>query len=54
MKTVGTCYQFGHGVDDNMKSAIYWYEKYLEVADDPELAQKVMVFKTLPDLEEDS
>ena len=53
MKTVGTCYQFGHGVDDNMKSAIYWYEKYLEVADDPELAQKVMVFKTLPDLEED-
>ena len=24
-----------------------------EVADDPELAQKVMVFKMLPDLEED-
>lgn len=53
MKTVGTCYQFGHGVDDSMKSAIHWYEKYLEVADDPELAQKVMIFKTLPDLEED-
>lgn len=48
MKTVGACYQFGHGVDDSMDKAIYWYEKALEVIDDPKLAQKVKIFKTLP------
>ena len=52
MKAVGVCYQFGEGVEDNMKEAIKWYEKALEVIDDPELARKVMVFKTLPDLED--
>ena len=52
MKTVGACYQFGHGVEDNMKSAIEWYEKYLELEDDAELAQKVMIFKTLVDDDE--
>ena len=52
MKAVGTCYQFGEGVEDSMKEAIKWYEKALEVIDDPELARKVMVFKTLPDLED--
>ena len=32
-----------------MKQAIYWYEKYLEHEDDEELAQKVMIFKMMPD-----
>lgn len=53
MKNVGMCYQFGHGVNESMKKAIYWYEKALEVIDDPELAQKVMIFKTMPDIDEE-
>lgn len=53
MKNVGMCYQFGHGVEESMKKAIYWYEKALEVIDDPELARKVMIFKTLPDLDDE-
>ena len=52
MKNVGMCYQFGHGVDESMKKAIYWYEKSLEVIDDPELAQKVIIFKTMPDFDD--
>ena len=53
MRAVGTCYQFGHGVRDDMKKAIYWYEKALEVIDDPELARKVMIFKSLEDSDTD-
>ncbi len=49
-KAVGNCYQFGHGTEHDMKKAIYWYEKALEIIDDPELQMKVMAFKTLPDL----
>ena len=49
MRTVGRCYQFGNGVEESMKQAIFWYEKALEVIDDPELAQKVAIFKSLPD-----
>ena len=51
MRAVGTCYQFGHGVQDDMEKAIYWYEKALEVIDDPELARKVMVFKSLEEVD---
>lgn len=53
MKAVGNCYQFGYGVQDDMKKAIYWYEKALEVVDDPELARKVMIFKTLEDVDDE-
>ena len=47
MRDVGRCYQFGHGVEDDMTKAIYWYEKALGVIDDPELEQKVAIFKML-------
>lgn len=60
MRTVGSCYQFGDGVQDDMKLAIEWYEKYLELEYDPELEQKVSIFKILEagsgfgDMEEDA
>lgn len=47
MADVGRCYQFGTGVQDDLKTAIEWYEKALDVIDDPELEQKVMMFKML-------
>lgn len=47
MRDVGRCYQFGNGVDHNMTLAIAWYEKALQVLDDPELERKVAVFKML-------
>lgn len=47
LKAVGECYQNGIGVDDDMESAIEWYEKYLEIEDDPDLEQKVMVYKLM-------
>ncbi len=53
MKTLGTCYQFGYGVEDDMTRAIEWYEKALEVIDDPELAQKVAIFKSLEEMDSD-
>ena len=53
MKVLGSCYQEGHGVDKSMKKAIYWYEKALEVIDDPELAQEVMDYKSFSDIDDD-
>lgn len=47
MRDVGRCYQFGHGVTGNMKTAVEWYEKALEVIDDPELEQKTAFFKMI-------
>ncbi len=47
MQNLGRCYQFGNGVEDDMSKAIEWYEKSLEVDFDPELAQKVAIFKQL-------
>ena len=47
VRDMGTCYQFGNGVVDDMKLAIQWYEKYLETNFDPELEHKVAVFKML-------
>lgn len=52
MHNLGKAYQFGNGVEDDMKQAIYWYDKYLEQRDDPELAQKVAIFKMLEGSEE--
>ncbi len=54
LKDVGRCYQFGNGVQDNMKTAIYWYEKYLETNNDPEMAQKVALFRQLMQFEEEA
>ncbi len=47
MKDLGRCYQFAKGTPGNMGKAIEWYEKSLEVLPDPELAQKVEIFKSL-------
>lgn len=47
MKDVGRCYQFGNGVVENMSAAIEWYEKALMILDDPELEEKVALFKEL-------
>lgn len=47
MRDLGRCYQFGIGTECDMKAAIEWYEKALEVIDDPELERKVGLFKML-------
>lgn len=52
MRDLGRCYQFANGTTGNMKTAIEWYEKALEVIDDPELEQKVMMFKMMGDMDE--
>ncbi len=49
MRDLGRCYQFGKGCMGNMKTAVEWYEKALEVIDDPELEQKTMIFKMMAD-----
>jgi len=53
MKTIGSCYQFGDGVESSMKTALEWFEKYLELYDDPEFEEQVAYFKTIPGLSED-
>lgn len=50
MADIGRCYQFGHGVMGNMKTAVEWYEKALEVLDDPELARKTAMFKMMGEM----
>lgn len=47
MQNVGRCCQFGLRTDCDMAKAIEWYEKSLEILPDPELAQKVEIFKEL-------
>lgn len=47
MRDIGRAYQFGNGVKDDMSLAIKWYEKALEAINDPELEQKVAVFKMM-------
>jgi len=49
MRDLGKCYQFANGTPGNMKTAVEWYEKALEVIDDPELEQKTMLFKMMAD-----
>lgn len=48
-RTVGTCYLHGYGTEESIRKAVKWFEKYLEDNDDPEVARKVALFKTLPD-----
>ena len=52
MADVGRCYQFGNGVMGNMKTAVEWYEKALEVIHDPELERKTAMFKMLGENDE--
>lgn len=51
MQTLGRCYQFGDGVPGNMKTALEWYEKALEKLNDPELADRVMGFRSLANID---
>lgn len=53
MRDVGRCYQFATGTPGNMKTAVEWYEKALEVIDDPELEQKTALFKMMGESEPD-
>lgn len=46
-KDAGRCYQFGTGVEENQDEALRWYEKSLELQDDPELRLKVEIFKRI-------
>ena len=52
MQGLGSCYQFGTGTDYDMDKAIEWYEKSLEVQYDPEIANKVAIFKHLGKVDE--
>lgn len=52
MRDVGRSYQFGNGVTGNMKTAVEWYEKALEVIDDPELEEKTAIFKMIGENDE--
>lgn len=45
MADVGRCYQYGYGVMYNIKTAIEWYEKALEVIDNSELERTVKMLK---------
>ena len=47
MRDVGRCYQFAEGCMGNMKKAVEWYEKALEVIDDPDLARKAAFFRQI-------
>ena len=47
MADLGRCYQFAFGTTGNMKKAVEWYEKSLEVNYDPELERKTQVFKSI-------
>lgn len=53
MRDLGSCYQFTHGTTANTKTAIEWYEKALEVIDDPGLEQMVRMLKVAGDTDED-
>lgn len=52
MRDVGRCYQFGTGTMGNMKKAVEWYEKACDVLDDPELAEKTKIFKSMSEFDE--
>ena len=49
MRNLGNCYQYAYGTDGNMRKAVEWYEKALEQLDDPELEQKVKIFREMGD-----
>lgn len=47
MANLGHCYQFGNGCMGNMKKAIVWYKKSLELIPNDELERKTRVFESL-------
>ena len=47
MKALGRCYQYEIGCEYDMEKAIEWYEKSIEIIDDPELRLKVQMYKLL-------
>lgn len=47
MRDAGRCYQFANGCMGNMKKAVAWYKKALEIIDDDELAQKTATFEMM-------
>ena len=51
MYNVGRCYQFAYGTKGNMKTAVEWFEKALEIIDDPELERKTETFKMMADVD---
>ncbi len=57
MRDLGRCYQFAEGCMGNMKTAVEWYEKALQVIDDPDLARKAAFFRQIgennPDWDQD-
>lgn len=50
MVNLGRCYQFGNGCMGNMKKAIVWYKKSLELIPNDKLEQKIMIFEMMPDV----
>ena len=52
MKDLGYCYQFAKGCMGNMKTALEWYEKALELIHDSDLAERVEIFKQLSTMDE--
>ena len=54
MLTVANCYQFGDGVPSSMKTAMEWFERYLEIDDDAELRQMITHYRTIAGLTDDS
>ena len=53
MLTIGDCYQFGDGVPSSMKTAVAWYEKYLELHEDAELRHQVAYIRSVAGLVDD-
>ena len=51
MQELGRCYQFAIGTAGNMKTAVEWYEKSLDVLYDPEIERKVEAFKELAEID---
>ena len=54
MLTIANCYQFGNGVPSSMKTAIEWFEKYLEIDDDAELRHMIAHYRTIAGLTDDT
>ncbi|MBQ3010511.1 MAG: sel1 repeat family protein, partial [Oscillospiraceae bacterium] len=54
MQRIGSCYQHGEGVASSMKTAMEWYEKYLEHCPDSAFEQQLSYFKAIPGLMDDS
>lgn len=47
MREMGRYYQFEDGTEEGLKKAVDWYEKALEVIEDPELAQRVAILRMM-------